>query len=295
MKKSLIIIFSSALILSILVSFILADNSSASVNSSSNITNVTFSANVTNPLVNTTNSTSQNTTNPLINQTLHPLPSPANGQIQEDERTNQIKTSQYFSQEAICRINFNIGVINAFASAFPNASQLQTPLTNLQNDLSHVQSLGNSSEIQSFINGQYSEDVKKAETIIPTHEVPGISLSKRTVLVSSYNQLKSIYDLCEKTNYINITQERLNAYQIQLTNFQNETNNLASRGFDVTSLNQLLQDAQNQIITPLQNALSSATTAQQIQTAIRSYCLFDGCVMEQISILMLNLRLQDWA
>ncbi len=209
----------------------------------------------------------------------HPIPLTNIGINKEDERTNQIKTSQYFSQEAMCRINFNIGLINKFVSEFPNASSsLQTSLNALQNDLSQVQSLGNASDIQDFVKGQYSNDVRNAISSVPTQEVSGISLSRRAALISSYNQLKSIYDLCEETNYINITNERLNAYQIQMNNFQNKTDALAAKGFDVTSLNQLLQDAQTQIIIPLQNTLANASSAQQVRDALKSYCLFDGCV-----------------
>jgi hypothetical protein len=220
-----------------------------------------------------------NPSNVLNRTNSNPLPTTSGGQTSENLMSNQIKTSQYFSQEAMCRINFNIGLINEFVSEFPNASSsMQSSLTALQNDLSQVQSLVNATDVQSFVSGQYSNDVRNAISSVPTQEVRGISLSKRYALTSSYNQLKSIYDLCEETNYISIANERLNSYQIQISNFQNKTNALSAKGFDVTSLNQLLQDAQNQIIMPLQNAIANASSAQQVRDALKSYCLFDGCV-----------------
>ena len=200
------------------------------------------------------------------------------GNSPESPAINQIRTTQALSQEVACRINFNIGVINEFASQFPNASSnLQTSLTTLQNDLSQVQSLGNATEVQSFVKGQYSSDIKSAQNSIPTQQAKGLSLSKRAALVSTYNQLMTTYQQCEKANYMNIIQERVNGYQIQIANFQNKTNALEAKGFDVTSLNQLLRNAQTQIITPLQNSISNSSTTQQIQTAVGSYCLFNGC------------------
>jgi hypothetical protein len=292
MKKSGTIFFLFVLALSIIaISFIFADNSTAnSTNSSnsttaSNITNVTSTNSSINSSGNSTNSsnittninTTNQTPNPPINRTPQ-FPDATNGN-HEEERTNQIRTTQYFSQEATCRINFNIGLINEFVSEFPNASSnMQASLSALQNDLSQVQSLGNATDVQKFVNGQYTNDVRNAIFSVPTQEVKGISQSRKVALIASYNQLKSVYDLCEETNYINITNERLNAYQIQINNFQNKTDVLAAKGFDVTSLNQLLAEAQTQIITPLQNALANASSAQQVRDALKSYCLFDGCI-----------------
>jgi hypothetical protein len=276
MKKSLkfsLIIFLALGIIT--AGFILADNSTGSVNITT----------INNTSQNTTGNTTPNATPPIINTTPPilnpPQPTTTNmniGNIPESSTANQIKTTQALSQEVVCRINFNIGVVNEFASQFPNASSnLQASLTTLQNDLSQVQSLGSSSDVQNFVRGQYSSDIKNVQSSIPTQQVRGLSISKRATLVSDYNQLMATYQQCEKANYMNIIQERINGYQIQIANFQNKTNALAAKGFDVTSLNQLLQNAQTQIVTPLQNSIANSNTVQQVQTAARSYCLFDGC------------------
>jgi hypothetical protein len=52
---------------------------------------------------------------------------------------------------------------------------------------------------------------------------------------------------------------------------------LSAKGIDVSSLNKIISDATAQIITPLQNAVSSANDATSINNAIKGYCLFDGC------------------
>ncbi len=254
MKKSLTIFLISLLFSSIIAfGFILADNSTTANNAT-----------------NTFNSTNGSTIVP---------PNPAfRGETNEDKQEREVKTKVAFSQELSCRLNFNIGVLSAMMSAVPNSTSVIQPILNtLQNDLLQIQSLNNSTDVKYFAKNQMGRDMRSAIASVPTRELRGISLDARAQLVSAYKQLAANYSQCEQKTYMNITQERVNEYQVQIANFQDKANKLATKGFNTTSLNQLLQDAQNQIVVPLQNAVGNATTAQDVQTAVRSYCLFNGC------------------
>lgn len=247
-------------------------------------------------LANLNNSTSANITNTssVINASNSVLPKPANNNtpfqqnglpITEDNVANQnTNVSSYapaLSQDLICRINFNIAVLNLLQTTFPNASSdIQPSVNTLQNDLNRVQSRGDNSSIEVFDRGQYSKDINDAisSTKFVGRDEKGATIaSQRGVLVSSYNQLKISRDQCEQQSYKELTQKRIQNYQEQIADFQNKIVALSNKGFNVNNLTLLLQNAQTQIIQPLQSALSTANSIQSIQTAVQSYCLYDGC------------------
>ncbi|MFZ1971031.1 MAG: hypothetical protein WAU65_02530 [Candidatus Nanoarchaeia archaeon] len=208
-------------------------------------------------------------------------------------------TQSLLARELGCRINFNIGVLNSVGN-YSNSSEIQQSVTTLQNDLSQAQSFNNS-EVRNFEMGQYSNDMKSIISSVKSFRqgrdvsFPNRNVSARTnqtapvnsngmysnrsaALASFYNQLQQVYLQCEQQVYYTIGQQRLQQYQTQMAKFQNETNNLQNRGFDVTSLTQLLDNAQTEIIQPLQSALLSANNSQSVMTAVQTYCLYDGCV-----------------
>ncbi len=190
-------------------------------------------------------------------------------------------SSSTFAQELTCRINFNIGVLNSMMTAFPNSSStLQPQLTTLQNDLSQIQSFGNNTQVKDFVKNRYMVDMKNVRSAVQSwrKDKKGLTLDQRATLASSYQTLQGNYAQCEQLVSQKISQERIQNYQTQLSVLQNRTNTLSNKGFNVASLNQLLQDAQTQIIQPLQNALSSANSTQSAQMAVKTYCLYDGCV-----------------
>ena len=225
--------------------------------------------------------------NSSLNQTFHGPQNEHGSEISNEmptEAENNAAFSSDFSNDLECRINFNIGVLNSTMAAYPNfSSSLQIELTKLQNDLSQLQSLNgtNASDIQDFERGQYANDMRSVIGSVNSwrsQEGEKMPLDVRAALVSNYKQLVVNYSQCQKQAYTNMTQERVNGYQSQIKNFQEKINDLQERGFNVTVLNQLLSDAQTQIIQPLQSALSNANDSQQVQNAIRTYCLYDGCI-----------------
>jgi hypothetical protein len=330
MKKSLAVSLGVLLLVSLVAfSFVLADNSTANVNTSysnnsgaasSGSGNVSALSNATVPPVNGTlgepgaNGTPRPREPPIRINENHSAITPTFARINESrplpypnmpgKDSNEINSdkTQSLSNELVCRINFNIGVLSAIMSASPNSTQdLQPVLTQLQNFLSQVQA-GNSTNISTF-SQDYAGEMKSAVGLVnswKSHEGDKISLSVRAQLVASYRNLSSGYSQCEGNAFVNISQQRINDYQMQINNFQNQSNNLANRGFNTTSLDQILADAQTQIIVPLQTALSSANDSASVKQALGSYCLFDGCVNgtnfhleAKFNIARLNIILSD--
>ena len=183
------------------------------------------------------------------------------------------------AQELNCRINFNMGVLNSFQNFSNSSPDIHQSITTLQNDLSRIKSFNNNLEVQNFSKGQYSEDMQRVLSSTQSFRKGGrISPDQKAALDSSYKQLQTNYAQCEQQVYTEIGQQKLQQYQNQIADFQNKTNDLKSRGFDVTSLNQLLSNAQTQIVQPLQTALASANSTQAVMTAVKTYCLYDDCL-----------------
>lgn len=181
-------------------------------------------------------------------------------------------------QELLCRTNFNIGILNSTISAFPNASSTLGPsITLLQYDLSKAKAMNNTG-IREFVRTGYSGDMKDIINLVQSwrkNEGGYFSLDARASMIRSYEQLKATYGQCEQGVYSTIISDRVNRYKSQISDFQNKTHELSKRGFDVTQLNKLIQDAQDQIIAPLENA--SSANSSSVKEAVQSYCLYNGC------------------
>jgi hypothetical protein len=185
-----------------------------------------------------------------------------------------------YLNEVSCRIDFNVAVMNSMISASANGSSLLQPsVTALTNDKAQIQSLQNPADINSF-KSQYASDMKQARASVSqwrTAVRKGLPLATKASLASSYNTAKSAYEQCSFSVEQAMAQNRIANYQAQISKFQNVSNQLASRGFDTTQLNQILGSGQTGIIQPLQSAISSANDSQSLGNALRSYCLYDGC------------------
>ena len=182
-------------------------------------------------------------------------------------------------QEISCRIDFNSGVISSLASSAPNDTSLQSSLTTLQADKTQLQSFSNTSDYMGFVKGQYTSDMQQIRNSVNSWRKSnhGLSIAQRAAVASSYTQLKSTFDQCETQRWKDVAQDRLTSFQSDLSKYQNTTSRFASEGFDVSAMNTLLADANTQIITPLQNAISSASSSQSVISVVQSYCLYDGC------------------
>jgi len=179
-----------------------------------------------------------------------------------------------------CRIDFNVAVLNSMIGASAgNSSSLQSSVTALTNDKAQLQALQNSTNTSSF-SLQYASDMKQARNAVAQWRadvLKGLTLGEKAALVSSYRFALSSYEQCSFSAEQAMAQDRITNYQQQIAKFQNISSMLGSRGFDASQMNQVLQDAQSQLISPLQSAISAANDSQSLGLALKTYCLYDGC------------------
>lgn len=186
-----------------------------------------------------------------------------------------------YAQDLSCRIDFNVAVMNSMISVSPanSTSGLQSSVTTLTNDKSQLQNLTNTTDYKGF-NQQYANDMKGVRQTVSLWRRSfgeNLTLSNKGTLVSSYSAAETAFNQCRVGSLQQMGQNRITNYQKQISQFQNVSDRLASKGFDASSLNTLLQDAQTTIVQPLQSAISAANDSASMQQALESYCLFDGC------------------
>jgi hypothetical protein len=181
-----------------------------------------------------------------------------------------------------CRADFYSGVINSMNSMQPSDSLNQTS-TQLQSDLNQVQTYANSGDrtsLQQYVKSNFESDnsmIKNAITSWRQANVKNFTRDQKQSLLANYNSLKSTFDTCQINSLKDFANARISSFQNSISSYQTKISAYSAKGVDVSSLNQIISDATAQIITPLQNAVSSANDATSINNAIKGYCLFDGC------------------
>jgi hypothetical protein len=186
-----------------------------------------------------------------------------------------------------CHTDMEVSVMGAIDSAVPQAS-LSTYSDKLTSDTSQLQTYatsGDGSGFSTYLKGTYEPDVKAANQAVrdARKNFRSWNVSKDTIqsLRESYNSSAATFQSCKLSALQEVANGRVQAFQTVLSTYTDRMNNLSSKGLDTTGMSSAISGAQSTIITPLQNAISGATTVQELQTAVRGYCLANGCANGQ--------------
>lgn len=186
------------------------------------------------------------------------------------------------NSQVACRANFTIGVIQSLQGV-SSTPDLSSQVSNLQNDLTHLNTLqqgGNLAAFRAYVQGTFDVHLKDARLAVAqwrTDNRGNLTDSQKNSIATTYSTLKTSFDSCTQDTLKQLGDERVQDFTDEVSRLQNVAENLSSRGVDVSGINTVLQDAQTQIITPLQNAVSSAQTTSDLQNAVKGYCLYNGC------------------
>ncbi len=195
-------------------------------------------------------------------------------------------TSQYLSasaQQVKCKTDFMVGVINSITSTVSNAGSLSPYASALQSDESQLQSYASSGDADSYrtyLQGTYDPEVKSARDAIVQWRLSdgrNTTAAERLTIRSDYTSLRSAFDSCELSAVKDYADAKVNGYQAILADFQRKASDLSAKGIDTSNLTALISGAQSEIVDPLQSAISAANDSKGVETAIRSYCLYNGC------------------
>jgi hypothetical protein len=180
-----------------------------------------------------------------------------------------------------CQANFATGFISTAISDIPNinqtvigadSSKISTDLQTLTTDANNNDKTKFKTDLQSF----WTDSKTGKHDLWSAIKIAKPTSDQRTKLKSDLGNLKSTYSSCMFTAGQQRATDLLQDYGTGIQKAQNRTSILASKGVDVTQLNQIISQAQTNL-SNLAASVASATNASQLKTALQSYCQYNGC------------------
>jgi hypothetical protein len=204
----------------------------------------------------------------------------SNAAFAQNLSVNQTLLQSAFTN-ARCKTNFTTAYISRVVSAAPSLSSLSQYSTTLQgytSALSSLASAGNVTAFRSYVSGTYDPELNRIAKNVSS-AVRAANLSANTIagLRQGYNATLASYKACNIQSAKAYALQKLSLFNSSIMSYQKQANDLNSKGLNSSSLNQMLQLAQSQIVGPFASAINSASNASQISAALNEYCLFDGC------------------
>jgi hypothetical protein len=202
-----------------------------------------------------------------------------------DQGTKSQYASQVLQLEMsvmTCRNNYVTGYLNDVASAINNATITSTltgtDIPKIGSDYTSLQSdttANNGAQFKTDTKA-YSADTKTANLDSRSEIKTAHDKTVYSTLKSDLSQLKSTYNTCifgVKQQYAQLKAQMFNSY---LSHTQNMTNKLESHGENTTALGQTINLASSQI-QAFEAAVNNAQNSSQLQAALKSFCLYNGC------------------
>ena len=180
-----------------------------------------------------------------------------------------------------CNTNFTLAYITAVANVIPSqAAQLGQSSALLSQYTAQVNSDasgGNVTTYREYVSTVYDPGIASVkQTIKAAIKAGNLTGSQRASLVSSYNSIKPRYQQCDLAAVKSFAQYKLAYYQDAIAQYEQQANTLSAKGISVSALYADISNANATVIQPFASIVSTGN-ASQIDMAIRTYCLFDGC------------------
>lgn len=202
---------------------------------------------------------------------------------------DQGSTSQYASQRLqiqltslTCINTYATSYLNDVASAINNSTitsnVTNTDLPKLGTDFSALQA-----DVNANNTAQFKTDELKYKTDARTANHDAVSAIRaahnktiNSTLKSDVRTLQSNEKSCLYATKQQQAQHKIQMFNTSLSHAQNMTNKLGSHGANTTGLTQIISLA-NTKIQAFQTAVNNAQNSTQLQAALSSFCLYNGC------------------
>jgi hypothetical protein len=182
---------------------------------------------------------------------------------------------------AQCKTSLTTAFLGDLASASPKLSQLSRYSATLQlysAQMSMIAISGNVTAFRAYLGNKYDHELNAiAGNVSSQVKAANLSSNVTSHLRMEYNSISATYANCTLLSIKQYAQQEIGMYDQRISADQNSASALAAKGINVSSLTQMLQHAQSQIVSPLSAVTSQAKSASQVMQALDSYCLFDGC------------------
>lgn len=266
-------IITAFLLVAFCFSLVIAANSTANQTSNQttedvNVTNITTEVEVTSEADVTLNETEDvNVTEEVV--------------AEDTSNVDPILLASYKTVK--CKTEFAIAIVGTIMASDSAAIDLVKYASALQADLVNLKEFVDNNDKEgytSYLKETYEANVKAEQEAIGEWKETAfntITLQSRSKVKGDYAVIESKYKMCLLDNIKIYGNGRLVSFNAILDSYDKKAKALAKEGVAVSSLNKILEDAQSQIIDPLESSLKSSNDAKSISKIVKDYCLFDGC------------------
>ncbi len=165
-------------------------------------------------------------------------------------------------QDVNCKTTFMVSYISELSTMF-NSSGLLNYSSKLTADTAQLQTLASSGDMagySAFLSSTYDVDIAQANTAIAAAQPwANATDEQKAAIAASYASLKADYNTCTASAVSSFANARIKSYVTKINKYRAERDRLAAMGLNTTGLDQILNDAQTEVMIPLQAALINAS------------------------------------
>jgi hypothetical protein len=198
------------------------------------------------------------------------------------DQGTQSQTMQVQLASVTCTDNYDTAYLNDVVNAINNPTitstitttdipKLNADFAELQADATTNNAAQFKTDSQKFTSDQRTASLDAVTAIKAAH-----STTVNSTLKSETSQLQSAEKSCLFAAKQQKAQVKIQTYTKAITNAQNLSNDLTKHGANTGALNQTIVNTNSQI-QAFQTAVNNAQNSTQLQVALNSFCLYNGC------------------
>ena len=181
---------------------------------------------------------------------------------------------------AECKTDFMVAVIDGMVAVLNDTGNLSSQVDILNSDIDTMQGYVDANDTDAFrayVHGTYAQHMRDAKTAIKdARKGQGFGKMKQQ-LKEQYDELKSTYDSCHFGTLKHAAETKVDGYKDALGRKRQKIQNLSAKGINTTELDELVDEAENEVVDPLENEVGDADNVQELKGIMDKYCLYNGC------------------
>ena len=181
----------------------------------------------------------------------------------------------------VCKTNYMTGIIDYLMEIVGDTDDLAEHKVVLAQDVETLQEYAdelNMAAFRAYLSDSYTPHLLEArQAAAEVRNNANLSTDQLEELRSDYEELRTEYQSCSSDSLARMASAKIAGYKTALEVAQVKVANLSARGVNTSSLSELIADARSEIVSPLQDAIDAAENASELRSALREYCLSDGC------------------
>ncbi len=181
-----------------------------------------------------------------------------------------------------CRAEFTMEVLESTANHSGN--NLSANAAKLQDDISAFKGFAEAGDVEAFREhlkdfNAHMNDARKAilQARMKGPAMGGVKGPAMGALKKDYDKFKENYNKCNLDSLKKFSYGKVATYDNYLDRAEERVSQLSAKGVETSDLTALIAEARSTIVAPLKDALQVSETPDEIHSALKQYCLFNGC------------------